>query len=59
MGVGAFIHGYIPADFIAAAISHNPLSDHHPKLMSNFFAQTEALMNGKSKEEVKDLIDKL
>lgn len=43
---------FIPADFIAAAISHNPLSDHHPKLMSNFFAQTEALMNGKSKEEV-------
>ncbi len=42
----------IPADFIAPAISHNPLSDHHPKLMSNFFAQTEALMNGKSKEEV-------
>ncbi len=42
----------IPSDFIAAAISHNPLSDHHNKLMSNFFAQTEALMNGKSKEEV-------
>lgn len=42
----------IPADFIAAAISHNPLSDHHNKLMSNFFAQTEALMNGKTKEEV-------
>lgn len=42
----------IPADFIAAAISHNPLSDHHNKLMSNFFAQTEALMNGKSKDEV-------
>ena len=42
----------IPADFIAPAISHNPLSDHHNKLMSNFFAQTEALMNGKSKEEV-------
>jgi glucose-6-phosphate isomerase len=43
---------FIPADFIAAAISHNPLSDHQDKLMSNFFAQTEALMNGKSKEEV-------
>ncbi len=42
----------IPADFIAPAISHNPLSDHHNKLMSNFFAQTEALMNGKTKEEV-------
>jgi len=43
---------FIPADFIAAAISHNPLSDHQDKLMSNFFAQTEALMNGKTKEEV-------
>ena len=42
----------IPADFIGAAVSHNPLSDHHNKLMSNFFAQTEALMNGKTKEEV-------
>lgn len=42
----------IPADFIAPAISHNPLSDHHNKLMSNFFAQTEALMNGKTKAEV-------
>ena len=42
----------IPADFIAPAISHNPLSDHHNKLMSNFFAQTEALMNGKTTEEV-------
>ena len=42
----------IPCDFIAAAISHNPLSNHHHKLMSNFFAQTEALMNGKTKEEV-------
>lgn len=42
----------VPADFIAPAISHNPLSDHHPKLLSNFFAQTEALMNGKSEEVV-------
>lgn len=42
----------IPCDFIAPAISHNPISDHHEKLLSNFFAQTEALMNGKSKEEV-------
>ena len=38
----------IPCDFIAAAISHNPTGDHHQKLMSNFFAQTEALMNGTS-----------
>lgn len=42
----------IPADFIAPAISHNPLGDHHKMLLSNFFAQTEALMNGKSLEEV-------
>lgn len=43
----------IPCDFIAPAISHNPISDHHVKLLSNFFAQTEALMNGKSENEVK------
>ncbi len=36
----------IPCDFIAPAISHNPVGDHHQKLLSNFFAQTEALMNG-------------
>ncbi len=36
----------IPADFIAPAISHNAIGDHHIKLLSNFFAQTEALMNG-------------
>lgn len=36
----------IPADFIAPVISHNPTGDHHQKLLSNFFAQTEALMNG-------------
>ncbi|MEB2787085.1 glucose-6-phosphate isomerase [Algoriphagus persicinus] len=42
----------IPCDFIAPAISHNPIGDHHPILLSNFFAQTEALMYGKSKEDV-------
>ncbi|MEZ8826843.1 glucose-6-phosphate isomerase [Vibrio amylolyticus] len=42
----------IPSDFIAPAISHNPASDHHQKLMSNFFAQTEALAFGKAKETV-------
>lgn len=42
----------IPCDFIAPAQSHNPIGDHHPKLLSNFFAQTEALMNGKTEEEV-------
>lgn len=43
----------IPCDFIAPAISHNPIGDHHAKLLSNFFAQTEALMNGKTTEEVR------
>ncbi|NOH64545.1 glucose-6-phosphate isomerase [Vibrio sp. RE88] len=43
----------IPCDFIAPAISHNPAGDHHQKLMSNFFAQTEALAFGKSEETVK------
>ncbi len=42
----------IPCDFIACAQSHNPIGDHHEKLLSNFFAQTEALMNGKSELEV-------
>jgi glucose-6-phosphate isomerase len=44
----------IPCDFIAFVQSHNPLGDHHAKLLSNFFAQTEALMNGKSEEEVEE-----
>jgi glucose-6-phosphate isomerase len=43
----------IPCDFLAPAISHNPMGDHHAKLLANFFAQTEALMNGKTIEEVK------
>jgi glucose-6-phosphate isomerase len=42
----------IPCDFIASAISHNPVGDHHEILLSNFFAQTEALMKGKKPEEV-------
>ncbi|GAK84743.1 glucose-6-phosphate isomerase [Vibrio ponticus] len=42
----------IPCDFIAPAISHNPAGDHHQKLMSNFFAQTEALAFGKTAETV-------
>jgi len=44
----------IPCDFIAPAISHNPMGEHHRILLSNFFAQTEALMNGKTKEELLD-----
>ena len=42
----------IPCDFIAPAISHNPIGDHHSILLSNFFAQTEALMKGKTEQEV-------
>jgi len=42
----------VACDFIAPAISHNPIGDHHVKLLSNFFAQTEALMNGKTLDEV-------
>ena len=42
----------IPCDFIAPAKSHNPIGDHHDKLMSNYFAQTEALLNGKSEKIV-------
>jgi glucose-6-phosphate isomerase len=42
----------IPCDFMAPAISHNPLSDHHPKLLANFFAQTGALMMGKTAAQV-------
>ncbi len=41
----------IPCDFLAPALSHNPVGDHHEKLLSNFFAQTEALMNGKTRAE--------
>jgi glucose-6-phosphate isomerase len=48
----------IPCDFIAPAISHNPIGDHHVKLLSNFFAQTEALMNGKSLEQVRSEMNK-
>jgi glucose-6-phosphate isomerase len=43
----------IPCDFIAPAITHNKVSDHHTKLLSHFFAQTEALLNGKTETEVK------
>jgi len=49
----------IPCDFIAPAQSHNPLGDHHPKLLSNFFAQTEALMNGKTTEEAEKELSNL
>jgi glucose-6-phosphate isomerase len=42
----------VPCDFIAPAQSHNPSGEHHNILLSNFFAQTEALMKGKAEEEV-------
>lgn len=43
----------VPADFLAPALSHNPIGEHHAILLSNFFAQTEALMNGKTEAEVR------
>jgi len=43
---------FIPSDFIGFIEPLNNKNDHHEKLMSNFFAQTEALMNGKNKDEV-------
>lgn len=43
----------IPCDFLAPAQSHNPLGEHHRILLSNFFAQTEALMRGKTPDEVR------
>ncbi|MFL6207983.1 MAG: glucose-6-phosphate isomerase [Pyrinomonadaceae bacterium] len=43
----------IPCDFLAPVESHNPLGEHHAILLSNFFAQTEALMKGKNEAEVR------
>ena len=43
----------IPCDFLAPIESHNPLGRHHPILLSNFFAQPEALMRGKTEAEVR------
>jgi glucose-6-phosphate isomerase len=43
----------IPADFLAPAHSQNPLGDHHPILLANFLAQTEALMRGKTADEAR------
>ena len=48
----------IPCDFIGTAQSHHPIGDHHQKLMSNFFAQTEALMNGKTEEDAAKELEK-
>ena len=43
----------IPCDFLAPALSHNPMGKHHSILMANFLAQTEALMKGKTEEAVR------
>jgi glucose-6-phosphate isomerase len=48
----------IPCDFIAPAQTHNPVGDHHLILLSNFFAQTEALMNGKDEETTRQELEK-
>lgn len=48
----------IPCDFLAPAISQRPIGEHHNILMANFFAQTEALMNGKTADEVADELRK-
>ena len=47
----------IPCDFLAAAQSHNPLGEHHPILLSNFLAQTEALMKGKTPDEARSELE--
>ncbi|NND45143.1 MAG: glucose-6-phosphate isomerase, partial [Xanthomonadales bacterium] len=43
----------VPCDFLAAAISHNPIGDHHRLLISNFMAQPEALMRGRTTDEAR------
>ncbi|MBK6938001.1 MAG: glucose-6-phosphate isomerase [Chitinophagaceae bacterium] len=48
----------IPCDFIAPAQTHNQIGDHHVKLLSNFFAQTEALVNGKTEAEAEAELEK-
>ncbi|GAB2545861.1 glucose-6-phosphate isomerase [Spirosoma aerophilum] len=48
----------IPCDFLAPAISQRPIGDHHKILMANYFAQTEALMNGKTEQEAADELRK-
>lgn len=47
----------IPCDFIAPVNTQNPIGDHHAKLLSNFFAQTEALMKGKTREQAKEELE--
>jgi glucose-6-phosphate isomerase len=49
----------IPCDFIAPIETHNPIGDHHVKLLSNFFAQTEALMKGKTEREARKELENM
>jgi glucose-6-phosphate isomerase len=49
----------VPADFIAPAVSHNPIGHHHEMLLANFFAQTEALMKGKTEAEARKELEGL
>lgn len=48
----------VPCDFLAAAKTHNPVGDHHEILLSNFFAQTEALMRGRTFAEARAEVEK-
>jgi len=43
----------VPIDFIAVLTPEHPLADHHPKLLANCFAQSEALMVGRTEEEAR------
>jgi glucose-6-phosphate isomerase len=48
----------VTADFLAPAVSHNPLGGHHKMLLANFFAQTEALMKGKNEAEARTELER-
>jgi len=48
----------VPCDFLVPALSQNPLGEHHDLLLSNFLAQTEALMRGKTEEEARAELEK-
>ncbi len=48
----------IPADFLAPIDSHNPIGDHHRILLANFFAQTQALMQGKTEDEAREELER-
>jgi glucose-6-phosphate isomerase len=43
----------VPCDFLAPLETHNPLGHHHQTLLANYFAQTEALMRGKTRDEAR------